>query len=161
MPRTLEIDEDIAFQKKEWLFQRIGLGVVFLFVLAALLGFTGRGGALSHGEAGDRGGPLHVEYERFVRRGGTATVRIHLRASPGDVRFWIAAPYLERVRVESVAPVPELVMVEADRHIYSIRTGSPDITVMVEVEHQSAGMLDAEIGLVGGPSARFRQLSIY
>jgi hypothetical protein len=159
--RTLEIDEDPQFQQKEYFYQRIGLVLLFVFVLAALLGFTGMGGPISHGEAGERGGPLHVEYERFVRRGGLSVLKLHLNSAPGDVRFWVAAPYFEFVRIDSVAPAPELVSVERDRHVYMIRAGSPDITVTLDVEHQSGGILNAEVGLVGGPSVRFSQVAIY
>jgi hypothetical protein len=159
--RSLELEEDIAFQKKEWFYQRIGMAGLTLFVLAALLGFTGMGGAFSRGEAGDRSGPLHVEYERYVRRGGLSTLTLHLRTTPGDVRFWVSAPYFEHVRIDSVAPTPELVSVETGRHVYLIRSSSPDVTVTLKVEHESAGTLDAEVGLVGGPSARFGQLAIF
>jgi len=159
--RSLEIDEDLQFQKKEWIFQRIGMVGLALFVLAALLGFTGMGGPFSRGEAGERGGPLHIEYERFVRRGGFSTLTLHLHAAPGDVRFWVSAPYFEHVRIESVAPTPELVSVETDRHVYLIRSGSPDVTVTLKVEHEAAGTLDGEVGLVAGPSVRFHQLAIF
>lgn len=160
-PRTLEIDEDLNFQKKEWFFQRIGGGLLLAFVLAALFGFTGMGGPMSRGEAGGRGGPLHIEYERFVRRGGLSTLRLHLRSAPGDVRFWVAAPYFEQARIDSVAPTPELVSVETDRHVYLIRSGSSDVTVTLTVEHEAFGMLNAEVGLVDGPSVRFSQLAIF
>jgi hypothetical protein len=116
---------------------------------------------LSYGQAGERGGPLHVEYERFVRRGGLSTVTLHVRHRPGDVRFWVAAHYFERVRIESVAPPPELVAVETDRHIYMIRTASPDVTVTLKVEHEAAGILDGEIGIVDGASVRFGQLAFF
>lgn len=159
--RTLDIDEDIQFQQKEWFFQRIGIAVLFAFVIAALLGFTGMGGPMSRGEAGERGSPLHVEYARFVRRGGSSTVKLHLRVAPGDVRFWVAAPYFEHVRIDSVAPTPELVAVEKDRHVYLIRAGSPEVTVTLEVAHQSAGTLNAQLGLVDGPSVRFSQFAIF
>ena len=159
--RTLEIDEDLQFQRKEWLFQRIGAALLVVFVVAALLGFTGMGGPMSHGEAVGQDGLLHVEYERFVRRGGMSTVRLHLRSAPGDVRFWVSAPYFEHARIESVAPTPELVSVESDRHVYLIRSGSSDVTVTLEVEHEAVGRLDAEVGLVGGPSVRFSQLAIF
>lgn len=159
--RSLEIDEDLHFQQKEWFFQRIGVALLFLFVLAAVLGYTGEGGPMSRAEAGEPGGPLHVEYERFVRRGGMSTVKLHLRSAPGDVRFWISAPYFEHVRIESVTPTPELVSVETDRHLYLIRSGSPDVTVTLEVEHETVGTVDADVGLVGGPSVRFSQLAIF
>jgi len=159
--RTLDIDEDPQFQQKEYFFQRIGVALLVVFVLAALLGLTGMGGPLSKGEAGERSGPMHVEYERFVRRGGVSTAKLHLRHTPGDVRFWVAAHYFERVRIESVAPQPELVAVETDRHIYMIRAASHDVTVTLQVEHETAGILDGEIGIVDGPSVRFSQLAFF
>jgi len=159
--RSIEIDEDLKFQKKEWFYQRIGMAGLVLIVLAALLGFTGMGGPFSHGDVGDPSGPLHVEYERYVRRGGLSTLTLHLHTSPGDVRFWVSAPYFEYVRIDSVAPTPEMVSVDAGRHVYLIRSSSPDVTVTLKVEHESAGTLDAEVGLVGGPSVRFSQLAIF
>ena len=159
--RTLEIDEDLQFQQKEWRFQRVGIGFLSLFVLAALLGFTGMGGPMSRGEAGERGGAIHVEYPRFVRRGSMSAVKLHLHGAPGDVRFWVAAPYFERIRIESVAPTPELVEVETGRHVYMIRAGSPDVTVTLKVEHEAAGILEAQVGLVDGPSVRFSQVSFF
>jgi hypothetical protein len=51
--------------------------------------------------------------------------------------------------------------VEASRHVYLIRTGSQDVTVTLEVEHQTVGRLEAEVGLVGGPSLRFSQVAIF
>ena len=160
-PRSLEIDEDVAFQRKEWRFQRVGLAALFLFVLAALLGLTGMGGPLSRGEAGDSNGPLRVEYERFVRRGSSSKVTLHVHGATGAIRFWVSAPYLEHVQIDSVAPAPDLESVETDRHIYGIRAGSPDVSVTVNLRHEEAGRLEAEIGLVDGPSVRFTQFAIF
>ena len=159
--RSLEIDEDVAFQQKEWIFQRIGLAALVLFVLAALLGLTGMGGPLSRGEAGDSNGPLHVEYERFVRRGSSSKMTLHVRGATRAIRFWVSAPYFEHVQINSVVPAPDLESVETDRHIYEIRAGSPDVTVTVNVKHEGMGSLDAEVGLVDGPSVRFTQFSIF
>jgi hypothetical protein len=159
--RTLEIEEDLNFQRKEWLGQRIGMALLFGFVVAAFLGATGMGGPLARAEARDPGGALRVEYERFVRRGAHATARVHVRAASGAVRLWVSAPYLEHVRIESVAPEPETVAVDADRHVYSIRTGSGDVTITLDIEHQAAGRLDAQVGLVDGPSVQFSQLALF
>jgi hypothetical protein len=159
--RTLELDEDLEFQTKEWRFQRVGVAILFLFVLAAFLGFTGMGGPMSHGEAGERGGPLHVEYQRYVRRNAPASIKLHLRGEPGDVRFWVSAPYFEHVRVDSIVPTPQLVSIETNRHVYTIRTVSPDTTVTLELEHQTIGHRDAEVGIVEGPSVRFTQWAIF
>jgi hypothetical protein len=160
--RSIEIEEDLQFQRKEWIFQRIGVAFVGIFVIAALLGVTGMGGPLSHASAGERGGPLHVEYERFVRRGAKATMKLHFHSDPpGFIQFWVSAPYLENVIVDSVAPVPQTVAVEESRHVYTIRAASPDVTITVEMEHETFGRLEGEVGIVGGTAVRFTQLSLF
>ncbi len=159
--RTLDVDEDLAFQKNEWAVQRVGIGLLYVFVLAAAFGATGMGGALSRGEAGRPEEPVFVEYERFVRRGAASTVRLHLRTPPGEVKFWVSAPYFEHVRVESVAPPVQNVLVDENRHVYTIQSGSAGVVVTLEVQHHSIGTIDAEAGLVGGPAVRFRQLAYF
>jgi hypothetical protein len=158
---TLEIEEDLDFQRKEWTFQRVGVTLLFLFVIGALLGLTGMGGLFARGEASDASGAVHVEYERFVRRGSSSRITAHFHSTPGAVRFWVGTSYLERVDIDSVVPEPENVSVEANRHVYVIRAGSPDVSVTVNVKHGQAGTLHGEIGLVDGPSVRFSQLSIF
>jgi hypothetical protein len=160
--RTLEIDEDVDFQRKEWLGQRVGMTLLFLFVFGSLLGLTGMGGPLSHGEAGEREGVIHVEYERVVRRGAPATLTIHLRTqTEGSAQFWISAPYFERVKVESITPQPESVAVEEGRHVFTIRSVSPEMTVSLEVEHIAIGRVHVETGAIGGPSVRFSQVALF
>jgi hypothetical protein len=160
--RTLEIDEDLAFQHREWLFQRIGVAVLFVFIVSAGLGFTGMGGPMSHAEAGERGAPLHIEYERFVRSGAQSTMRLNLHSDPpGFIQFWVSAPYLEDVVIQSVAPIPQTVTVEDSRHVYTIRAASADVTVKVDLEHQTFGTLKGEVGIVGGPTVSFWQLALF
>ena len=159
--RTLEIDDDIAFQRKEWVSQRAGVALLFLIVIGALMGVTGVGGPLSRAEASDAEGTVHLEYERIVRRGAMATMALHLRAGAGDVQFWVASPYFENVIVETVAPEPTLVSVEPARHVYTIRAGAAPVTVTLYVEHTTVGRIVGEVGLVGGPSVRFTQVSLF
>lgn len=160
--RTLEIDADPAFQRKEWVLQRLGIGVMTVFLLAAVLGFTGRGGLFSHGEVGDPSRTLRVEYERFVRRGAPNTLTLHLRSvKPGSRSFWLSAEYLTKVDVESVAPDPEVAVAEGDRYVYTIRTSGPEATVTVRTRPTSAGWIDVDVGMVDGPSVHFRQTSLF
>jgi hypothetical protein len=160
--RTLQIDEDIVFQRREWIAQRVGIVVLSVFVLAALFGLTGAGGPLSHGEAGDRNGGVYVEYERIVRRGTIATLRLHLASSASSgARFWVSAPYLERVRIEAIVPQPALESIENGRHVYSISGGASRLDITLEIEHKTVGRVAGEVGLLGGPSIRFTQWSMF
>ncbi len=132
------------------------------FAIAAAFGLTGMGGPVSHAEAGERGGPLFVEYERFVRRGAKARMTLHFRSDPpGFIQFWVSAPYLDDVIVDSVAPIPQTVTVEGSRHVYTIRAASADVAVTLEMEHQTFGRLAGEVGIVGGTSVAIRQLSLF
>ena len=61
----LEVDEDLPFQRRAWVAQRIGWVLMALFVLAAAVGLLGAG-PLSHARI-DVPGLMTLEYERFAR----------------------------------------------------------------------------------------------
>ncbi len=159
--RGFDIEQDLRFQKKEWFVQRIGIALLFLFVLAAALGLTGMGGPLSRGKAGLRSDPVFVEFARFARRGTTTTLKVHLRTAPGDVRFSISNEYLDNVRVVRVVPQPLAVSAAPGRHVYTINSGSPELTVSVDVEHEAAGNVEATVGLEGGTAVRVTQWTLF
>jgi hypothetical protein len=160
--RTLEIDADARFQTREWLAQRMGISLMALFVIAALLGLTGAGGVLNDGTAVSGSGDVRVEYDRIVRRSATTSMTLHLHSDPpGFIQFWVSAPYLEAVDIESVAPTPQTVTVEDSRHVYTIRAASPDVAVTVTLLHKTWGRLNGEVGIVGRDSARFGQVAVF
>ena len=160
--RTLEIDDDARFQTREWFAQRVGIGLMTVFVLAALLGLTGAGGILNDGRAVSGSGAVRIEYDRIVRRSASTSMTLRLHSDPpGFIQFWVSAPYLDAIHIESVTPVPQTVTVEAARHVYTIRAASPDVSVTVALEHKTWGLLEGEVGIVGRDSAHFRQVAIF
>jgi hypothetical protein len=160
--RSLQIDEDITFQRREWMAQRVGIALLFVFVLGALLGLTGVSGPLSQGDVSDSAGIVRVEYDRVVRRGAQASVKLHVRSTaPGDLQFWISAPYLRDVTIEKIVPEPDAEALETERHVYALRAKARDVTVSFEAEHRTIGRVHGEIGIVGGPSVRFTQWSLF
>ena len=160
--RTLEIDDDARFQTREWHAQRVGIALMALFVLAAMLGLTGAGGVLNDGTAASDSGNVRIEYDRVVRRSASSSMKLRLHNDPpGFIQFWVAAPYLDAVHIESVTPVPQTVTVEAARHVYTIRAASPDVSVTVTLEHRTWGRLEGEVGIVGGDSVRFSQIAVF
>ena len=160
--RTIEIDEDPAFQRKEWIAQRIGVGVLTLFLLAAVLGFTGISGPFSHSETSDPSGTLRVEYERVVRRGAPSTLVLHFHGSKaGQQSFWLSAEFFKSMDVESVVPDPEAVAAAGDRYVYTVRTTGSDAAIAVRTRSTRVGWIDVDLGVVDGPSLRFRQTSLF
>ena len=160
--RTIQIDEDLSFQRKEWVSQRVGIGVLALLLVAAVLGFTGSGGPFSHAETSDASGALRVEYERIVRRGAQSTMTLHLAGGkPGSRSFWFSTDYFKGIDLETVVPDPEAVTAEGDRYVYTIRSTGSDATVTVHMRPTRVGRIDVDVGVVDGPSVRFHQTSLF
>ena len=157
----LQIDDDKEFQRKEWRAQRIGIIGLALLVAVAAAGLTGMGGPLNDAEAGRRGDPVFVEFERVVRQGATSSMTVHLHHAPGVVKFWVSTPYLENVRIASIDPEPERVVLEQSRQVFEVQAGATDVAITIVMEHVAIGRLDAEIGLVDGPSVRLGQWALF
>lgn len=81
----LQVDQDLNYQQREWLVERVAWAVLALVVLAALAGLLG-GGPLSQATAGGEGWPLQVQYGRFVHHRGPTDIQIQLQpdAVQGD-----------------------------------------------------------------------------
>jgi hypothetical protein len=104
--RTLELEEDLPFQKRQWRASQMLWLVLVAIMAATALGVFGNG-PLSRARAEDPDGPLQVEYERVARFG--ASVRLVVRARPradGTVQFRIDRSLLHAFRVQDVTPTP-------------------------------------------------------
>ncbi len=77
----LEIPEDLPFQRREWVAERIAWTVMALVVGAAVLGLFGSGW-LSRSIAGDQGAPVWLEYERYCLSGWLSRIQ-HLVGGRG------------------------------------------------------------------------------
>lgn len=159
---SLEIDQDMDFQRRAWLVQRIGWVVMALIVLAALLGLFGTG-PFSHTTAGAIDGPLRLEYSRFSRYKSPSMLRIHF--APGlvrenQVRLWFSQPYLEALEIEHITPEPSAVEISGDRLIYTFEVADVGQSNVVTYYAQSdkIGSVMGQIGVVDGPALTFNQL---
>lgn len=145
----IELDEDDAFQRREWAVQRAGWAVLSLFVLAALAGAFGHG-PLSSAEA--TAGTVQVRYERFVRWETPTTLEVTAGA-PGS--FVLGAAYLARVRVEEIHPEPKAQQPVPGGVRYTF-DGAPAV-VRFTVEPQRMGRLHGRLVAPGGATTTLRQ----
>lgn len=136
----LEIEQDLSFEKKEWVVQWIGQGVMALIVLAALLGFFGAG-PFSLTEVRDPAGDLAVTYEHFGRRGATTNLVVELSpqaVSNGEAVVWFSTEYMEKFQLDQVTPTPDKVAVTDDGYEYTFlvpdEQGSVSITYNFTIE---------------------------
>jgi hypothetical protein len=100
--KQLPVSEDISLHKTGWIVQRIGWTLMFLFLVAALLGLFGEG-PLSKRTL--QSGNLQMKYEHFGRY--EHTMKMELESLGENIRF-VSLPqdYLKSFKVDKIVPEP-------------------------------------------------------
>jgi hypothetical protein len=159
--KEIEVGEDLEFQQRSWVVQRIGWVVIALVIIAALLGLFGAG-PLSQATVGNEGDALRLAYDRFERTKSPATLHVYLApgiAGEGQVRLWISRDYLKGVLVQQVTPPPAQVEIGPDRLIYTFRVADAAQPALVtfDLEMVQSGRLFGQMGLAEEAPLRFWQ----
>ena len=154
--RSIEIDDDMPFQRRSWMLERIAWGVLGLLVLAALAGLFGSG-LLSSATANEDG--LEVRYDRFMRLHGPSNLEVTAPVEGGEVRLSISAGYLDDLQVNTISPEPESVEAGDDGHVYVFAASeeASELVVVFDTEPERIGRLRGEIAVEGGPQVGFTQ----
>ena len=151
--RTLDIEEDEGFQRREWLVQRIGWAILALIAAAALLGAFGQG-VLADAEASSKEGTLHARYERLVRMHAPARIEFTLApglaGADGRARLWLDRRYAEELEITGIQPEPAEVSVTPALLIYqfAVADGGRPVRVTFSVEHGRAGPSHGAAGVL-------------
>ena len=159
--RSIEVDEDIAWQRRTWTVQRLGwFGMGGLF-LAALTGVFGHG-PVSWQQARDPAGLVRVEYERFERQLSEHTLQVDIApeaATGGAVALRLNGPFLAATEVKEIVPRPREERSAGGDVEYVFPVARPDqpATVRFVLKLKEAGIIRAEVGLAGREPARFTQ----
>lgn len=163
LPRrgSLDIAEDLDFQRGDWRAQRAGWICITLVLLAALAGFLG-GGPLSRAVASTADGALSVEYQRFERFQSPTQLTVRFGGAvieDGSASIWIDRDYSERMRIEHVVPQPESVEIGPNRLTYRFRVGKDARrgAATFHVQFRDFGWIAARFGGADG-SLTFGQL---
>lgn len=168
MPETervgsIEIEQDLDFQRRSWTIQRVSWIVMLLIASAGLLGVFG-GGVVAGATAGDRN-ELAVDYERMVRMSGSEKLGISFGErtprSGTTVSLWLDREWLSRHKVRAIVPEPESTSVAADRVTYhfSAKPGVLPSRVEFDLETMAFGSLHGKAGIPGGSTVTFNQFS--
>lgn len=156
----LEINQDLNVQARMWRIQRVGWAIMLVIVLLALTGLFGRGPA-GKTKAGDAGGPLWVEYERFERFQSSSVLRIHLLpvTSPGPRQVWISNRYLSGVEIHRILPDPMVTKMSDDGLLFEVGTaGKAEAGVLtLYLQFQQMGALAGDVRSPGNAPVRIRQ----
>lgn len=159
----LEINQDLGFQERAWRIERFAWGMLGLLILLGLLGLFGTG-PISSVDAGSSDDGIVVDYERFVRHDGRASLEIEVapaQVNAGEIELWISTDYLADIEIDAISTEPDEVRIEGDRQVYVFLTGELDRPVPISISFRPVtfGVLSGEAGIADGPSISFRQLS--
>ena len=160
--RSIELFEDLDFQRRQWRWQRAGWLLMGLVTAAGLLGFFGSG-PFSGDSARSADGVLTVDYERFLRRHAPSTLRVSLLlpATPaGRVALRVDRAYLDDALIESITPEPTHVAIGSDEITYqfdSPQTGG-ELVVVFDLEAKKAGAVRLRLRAAGNSEVTVDQL---
>ena len=157
----LELEEDLDFERRSWIIERIGWAVMVMVAFAALAGLFGPG-PLSDTSAGERGGRLWLEYSRFGRLRAPMTLRVYLgpNASQQEMaRVWLSRDYLEGIHIQGINPPPERVEAGPEQftYVFPVSETSRPTAVTFSVKPGRFGRQRGCMGLANGPTLCFGQ----
>lgn len=141
----LEIDEDIKLESANWKVQRVAWVIMAFIVFAALLGFTGNGGIgdLQRLKAGSSADGLEIEYERFLRRGAPAEIKVKLVPSSGDslTDLRLNKDFYEKLHVERILPEPSEQFTHEQGITYRFASANQPFSVIFYFKPEAMGSL--------------------
>lgn len=125
------IREDMRFQRRYWLFERIGWAILALVVAAATAGIFA-GGPLS--AAAGTGDGFDATYERFARRGIDLTMTVTL---PAGRTLWVQG--MGGFDVAAIDPTPATVRSERGGLAYDFTPGGGMIVATFRLKPRDWG----------------------
>jgi hypothetical protein len=159
---NLQLEQDLAFQRREWKAEQVGQAVLGCLLIAALAGLLGSGPA-SAAQAVSPSQRLKVQYQRFVRRGAPASLLVELRQDSGaaveDVELQLSRSYLEDARIEAVTPAPNAAAAGASSLRYRFATRGSVAAFRFDLVPLSVGVIRGRIQTDGGDAVEFWQMS--
>jgi hypothetical protein len=151
-PRTLDVEEDMAFQRRNWRAERIGWAAMTAILVAAALGLFASG-PLSSATTQDPAGSVVVEYERFMRKTSPVTVKVKVAASAATaegITLDIDEVFADAFRITEIRPQPaqSIAMADGMRFRFATAPNAP-ATIYFHLSPEKIGISRAGLGLGG------------
>ena len=142
----LESSEALAFQRKEWLVQRIGWCVLGLLLALAALGALGDG-LLTRASRGSAEAGFGVRYHRVWRMESPAWLEVTVRpAADGTLSLTLPDQLLRAATLENVAPEPsESILTPGGNRLVFRSEGAGPATLRLAFTPHRPGRIEARL----------------
>lgn len=157
--RSYPIQEDMRWQRRESLIQRVGEYLLFAIVILGMCGLFSKG-FLSHGEARSPDGTLSVDYERFGRLLSNSEMRITVSPqSQPHFTVILGSGALDRLQIQTLQPQPLQATADGQdlRLTYASGNTGTSHTLWLGLQPQASGAVPMTISVDGSKPARFTQ----
>lgn len=148
--QSLDLDERLPFQQREWRASRLLWILLLLTMLATALGLFGNG-PLSHARVEASTGGLSVEYERFGRFSAAMRMTVNTPAlASGSTELEISRSLFDAFQVTQIAPAPtaqELTR-EAVKYRFDTDPGSRT-SISFDIQPRQCWMLEGFVRSAG------------
>ncbi len=141
----LDIDEDIQLESTNWKVQRVAWVLMAIFVLAALLGFTGDGSLNNLNTKTAKADGLELEYERFMRRDAPAEIKLKFPAQQQELSLQFSKDFYEKLHVEQVVPEPTEVFTHEQGITYRFATSPTPTSATFYLKPKGIGSMHLEV----------------
>ena len=148
------VQENMPFQQRSWIVERLGWFVLTAIALVGLSGVFGDGPA---SWAHARGGAMSVTYERFQRATRTASFTFDLAPASGSERtLHLGTPFQRDFEFTSIQPPPLRSQADQDGIdlTFAAQPGA-SARVVIWAHARSYGLSRIAANADGGPSAAF------
>jgi len=152
----------VAQQRREWVIERIGWGLMACLIVVALLGGLGFG-PLTSRRSISRDGALSVKYYAVERT--SAATKLEVWCKTGDptakeMDVAISRSFVDEITIESFSPEPTEMALAGDKIIFTfvgtdLANGEK---VVCHYRHNEFGLRKYEIAIAGGQPVRISQV---
>jgi hypothetical protein len=153
----LEIPEDLRYERREWLVQRIVWPMLYALLIAIAFGLFGDG-PISDAATGARNNALHIEYQRFMRYRSPDLLRVTVRPAASRIALRIDKQYVRDIDIRNVTPRPDHVVAgsEAMTFVFHAISSAP-VEIVFDIRPQRIGTIAGAMALNGQAPVPFSQ----
>jgi hypothetical protein len=148
--RSIELNEDMRFQRRMWAVERIGWILMGLVIVAAAAGLFGVG-PLSWATVRQLPDLAEIDYGRSQRLTAPATIRIKTSRPRSDgVLIEVDNAFLGAYKISSISPQPaqSTAVAHGVRFRFDVAEGTP-ATIVFHVSPQRMGLFRPKLTIAG------------
>lgn len=149
----IAVGENLDFQRRWWLFERVVWGFFLLLILCDLLGLLGHGW-LAKAHATVAGGALSIDYERIERANTPSMMTLHFGPAAirdGQVEVFVSDSVVQDLGAVRLAPQPAVSTIgDQGIHYRFPATGAP-AEVQIQLQPVRPGSHGFRVQTPGAP----------